>query len=410
MKTWFMCTVSAVFGGVIAIYLTDGSSLPFLTEPAAVAQTVQLPDRPTQPLTIPGGKQFQDPILSDQPVRNAPVRNAAIGRRAFSPAEQTSISVYDKVNQGVVNISTVSRAETFFFAAVPQEGSGSGWVLDKKGHIVTNYHVIADSDEIEVTLSDGGESLEAIIVGADPQNDIAVIRISAPAESLFPISLGQSSDLQVGQHIFAIGNPFGLERTMTAGIVSSLNRTLRSKTRRLMKGIIQIDAALNQGNSGGPLLDTQGNLIGMNTAIASAVGENTGVGFAVPVNTIRRVVPQLLQFGRVQRASLGVDMFFRTRNGLGIARVVPNGPAMRAGLKGIAIETEEYRRGNAIIQRRRLNRDAADLILAIDNQPIDDTDSVQEILDNRKPGQSVELTILRDGQPQKATIILGEEE
>ena len=140
------------------------------------------------------------------------------------------------------------------------------------------------------------------------------------------------------------------------------------------------------------------------------MGENTGVGFAVPVNTIRRVVPQLLQFGRVQRASLGVDMFFRTRNGLGIARVVPNGPAMRAGLKGIAIETEEYRRGNAIIQRRRLNRDAADLLLEIDGQPIDDTDSVQEVLDKHKPGQSVELTVLRDGRTSKVTIVLGEEE
>lgn len=416
MKLWFMCTVSAVFGGVIAICLTDATSPFFLAEQTAAAQTIQLPDRSAQTLQEPNFRQ-PSPVLQppqsalpqDVPIVNAAV-NAAMGPRKFSPEEQTSISVYEKVNQGVVNISTVSRAETFFFAAVPQEGSGSGWVLDKQGHIVTNYHVIADSDEIEVTLSDGGESHSATIVGADPQNDIAVIRIAAAANMLFPIKLGQSSDLRVGQHIFAIGNPFGLERTMTAGIVSSLNRTLRSKTRRLMKGIIQIDAALNQGNSGGPLLDTAGDLIGMNTAIASSVGENTGVGFAVPVNTIRRVVPQLLQFGRVQRASLGVDMFFRTRDGLGIARVVPNGPAMRAGLKGIAIETEEYRRGNAIIQRRRLNRDAADLILAIDGKAIDDTDSVQEVLDNRKPGQSVELTILRDGRTSKVTIVLGEEE
>lgn len=412
MKLWFMCTVSAVFGGVIAIHLTDGSS-SFPVEQTATAQTIQLPGSSVQ--QSPAEQGFRRPTPSLQaPLdilgrQNVPDADAN-GARRFSQEERISISVYEKGNQGVVNISTVSRAETFFFAAVPQEGSGSGWVLDKQGHIVTNYHVIADSDEIEVTLSDGAESHSATIVGADPQNDIAVIRIAAPANTLFPLKLGQSSDLRVGQHIFAIGNPFGLERTMTAGIVSSLNRTLRSKTRRLMKGIIQIDAALNQGNSGGPLLDTAGELIGMNTAIASSVGENTGVGFAVPVNTIRRVVPQLLQFGRVQRASLGVDMFFRTRNGLGIARVVPNGPAMRAGLNGIAIETEEYRRGNAIIQRRRLNRDAADLLLEIDGQPIDDTDSVQEVLDKHKPGQSVELTVLRDGRTSKVTIVLGEEE
>ena len=394
MKMWFMCMSSAVLGGIVAIFLTDPSSFPTISEPVMAAA-------PTA-----GSTEFAQQLQFEQ--RLAPANVVAQGNRTFTREEQSSISVYENVNQSVVNINTVSRTETFFFAVVPQEGSGSGWVLDKQGHIVTNYHVIADSDEIEVTLSDGA-SHKAIVVGADPQNDIAVLKIRADAQVLKPVTLGRSSDLKVGQHVYAIGNPFGLERTMTAGIVSSLDRPLRSKSRRLMKGIIQIDAALNQGNSGGPLLDSQGALIGMNTAIASSVGENAGIGFAIPVNTISRVVPQLLRFGRVQRASLGIDMFFRSPGGLGIARVVPNGPAEQAGLKGIAIEREEYRRGNAIISRRRLNRDAADKILAIDDKVIADTDSVQQVLDEHKPGESVTVTILRNGKVQRVQIVLDEE-
>ena len=213
----------------------------------------------------------------------------------------------------------------------------------------------------------------------------------------------------VGQKAFAIGNPFGLERTMTVGIVSSLNRTLRSKNRRLMKQIIQLDAALNQGNSGGPLLDNSGALVGMNTAIASLTGENTGVGFAVPVNTIGRVVPQLIQFGRVQRASLGVDMFWKTPRGLRIARVVPGGAADQAGLQGISVEREVLRRAGQLLRVERYNRDTADRIISISGTEIKDTDDVQDALDRFKPGQAVDVMIERDGDVSNVQVILGQE-
>ena len=220
MKMWFMCMSSAVLGGIVAIFLTDPSSFPSVAdsvvaaEPATeYAQRVQFEQR-LDPLPFNGQGGQENARAVGQAV--------ALGNRTFTPEERSSIAVYENVNQSVVNINTVSRTETFFFAVVPQEGSGSGWVLDKQGHIVTNYHVIAESDEIEVTLSDGA-SHKAIVVGADPQNDIAVIKIKADPKVLNPVKLGRSSDLKVGQHVYAIGNPFGLERTMTAGIVSSLS-------------------------------------------------------------------------------------------------------------------------------------------------------------------------------------------
>jgi S1-C subfamily serine protease len=279
-------------------------------------------------------------------------------------------------------------------------------VLDAEGHIVTNHHVIAGSDVVTVTLFEG-DPLPARVVGSDPQNDIAVLKIEAPADLLVPVSMGDSRTLKVGQRIYAIGNPFGLERTMTLGIVSSLGRTLRSKTGRLMKGIIQVDAALNQGNSGGPLLDSDGAVVGMNTAIASVSGGNTGVGFAVPVNTIRRVVPQLLQFGEVRRGSLGIDLFWNAENGLGIARVDSGGPAAQAGLRGLSIERKVVRVEGRLYETRGIDRSSADRILAIEGQRISNTDDLQDVLDQFKPGTRVNVTILRESQTLDVPITLG---
>ncbi len=200
---------------------------------------------------------------------------------AQSPEEVINVNVYEACNRGVVNISTKLIRATSFFTEAVAEGSGSGSVIDKAGHITTNYHVIEGARDINVTLYTG-DSYPAILVGQDPDNDVAVLRIAAPEESLYPIPFGDSSHLKVGMHIIAIGNPFGLERTMSTGIISSLNRRITSKTRRSMKSIIQIDAALNQGNSGGPLLNSRGELIGMNTAIATSTGDNAGIGFAIP--------------------------------------------------------------------------------------------------------------------------------
>lgn len=328
----------------------------------------------------------------------------------FSPEELRAIGVYDFANRSVVNISTrsVPRDITALFDNVV-EGAGSGAVLDQSGHILTNHHVIANFEEIRVTLFNG-QSFEAKVVGADPANDIAVLKIEAPAELLLPIVLGESTRLRVGQKVYAIGNPFGLERTMTEGIISSLNRTLPvSGTERTMKSIIQVDAALNRGNSGGPLLNSRGEVIGMNTAIASAVGENSGVGFAIPANTIRRVVPQLIEQGRVVRATLGIERTWTAPDGLAIAVLVTGGPAEKAGLRGIRVVISERRQGPFIYRSRGLDFDYADRILAVDGTRVTNFDELLTVIESKRPGDVVELTILREGQTGTVTIELGEE-
>ncbi len=395
MKTILISSIlSAFLGALFAVVLVQGTPSIHAFQPLQ-SSTLQQPG-------------YQQPAINLPALGYNNGAQAVPVNRVLSGEEQTNISVYENVNRSVVNINTkVNRPDFWFLTAEPEdEGSGSGWVLDKQGHIVTNYHVIAGSDFISVTLFEG-DPLPAKVVGADPSNDVALLKIAALPELLFPAQLGDSSTLQVGQKILAIGNPFGLERTMTVGIVSSLGRSLRSKSGRLMKNIIQLDAALNQGNSGGPLLDGGGNVVGMNTAIASLTGENTGVGFAIPINTIRRVVPQLKEFGQVQRASLGIDLFWKSSRGIGVARVIPNGPADKAGLQGIKIETQIIRRGGYAYRRQIPIKESADQIIAINGIPIDSTDDLQESLDQFKPNQTVTVTILRQNQTLNVPLTLG---
>ncbi|MCA9270764.1 MAG: trypsin-like peptidase domain-containing protein, partial [Planctomycetales bacterium] len=273
----------------------------------------------------------------------------------MTPEERTNIFVYEKVNRSVVNITTVTVRADIFFREVPSEGSGSGSVIDKAGHILTNDHVIDEARTIMVTLHDGN-SYEAKLVGKDAVNDIAVLKIEAPPEALFPVEFGDSARLRVGQKIYAIGNPFGLERTMTTGIISSLNRSLPSRTGRIMKQIIQLDAALNRGNSGGPLLNSRGQLIGMNTAIASRTGENTGVGFAIGSNAVGRVVPQLIRNGRVIRPDIGITRVMETENGLLVATLAEKGPAEEAGVRGFTLLRETQRRGPFVYDQTKIDR------------------------------------------------------
>ncbi|WP_231756621.1 S1C family serine protease [Lignipirellula cremea] len=326
----------------------------------------------------------------------------------FTPEELVNIRVYETTNRGVVNITTKGAPiETFFGVTEPAEGAGSGSVIDTAGHILTNYHVIAGASQISVTLFDGN-NYDAALVGQDPHNDTAVLLIKAPPEVLKPLRFGDSSRLRVGQKIYAIGNPFGLERTMTVGIISSLNRSLPSTGGRTMKSIIQIDAALNRGNSGGPLINSRGELVGMNTAIASRVGENSGVGFAIPVNTIGRVVPQLLANGRVVRAYTGISQVYQTDQGLVVAVLAPEGPAEKAGLRGFRLVKTQKRRGPFLFEERTIDRNWADRIIGADGRAVTEADDLMAMIDNKRPGQIITLRVVREGRELDVPIQLGE--
>ncbi len=353
----------------------------------------------------------QTPVNTSRRTPPANETESILDTDGFSAEEKVNISVYETVNRGVVNITTrMARQDSFFFfESQAPEGAGSGSVLDKKGHILTNFHVIEDAKSARVTLFNN-ESFPAQPVGADPDNDIAVLKIDAPPEMLFPIELGDSSGLRVGQKIFAIGNPFGLERTMTVGIVSSLNRQIPSRNRREMKSIIQIDAALNSGNSGGPLLDSRSQLVGMNTAILSpsGAGENTGVGFAIPEATIRRVMPQLIEHGRVIRPDIGIARLYRSEEGLVIATLVPGGPAERAGLKGFRRVRQRRRIGGFVFDETRWDYRSADLIVDVDGESVETADDLLTIIERKKPGEKVVVTVLRSGKRLEISVELGD--
>ncbi len=324
----------------------------------------------------------------------------------FSPEEKVNIRVYESVNRSVVHITTMSaRLDSFLLYESPTEGAGSGSVIDQEGHVLTNYHVVAGAREIRVRLFDGQE-YAAGLVGKDPLNDIAVIKIDAPQESLLPIRLGDSSNLRIGQKIHAIGNPFGLERTYTVGIISSLNRTLPASDHRTLKSIIQVDAALNQGNSGGPLLNSRGELVGMNMAIASRVGENSGVGFAIPVNTIKRVVPQLIESGKVIRADIGITRVYQTDKGLLIATLARGGPAEKAGLRGFRLVRTQQRRGPFVYEETRVDQSYADLIVGVNGKKTETVDDFLTEIEIRRPGEKVRLRVIREGKAIEMEVML----
>lgn len=333
----------------------------------------------------------------------------APGARSFTPEEQTNIAVYEAGNRSVVNINTKATvAGGFFLLEVPSEGAGSGIVLDGQGHILTNFHVVEGAREIQVMLHDGSGH-EARVVGVDPATDVAVLRIATPEKSLEPAVFGTSHDLKVGQRVFAIGNPFGLERTLTTGIISSLNRSLPTKTGRTIKSIIQTDAAINPGNSGGPLLDSRGWLIGMTTAIASRTGQSSGVGFAIPVSTLRRIVPQLIARGRVVRPDAGVARVYQSEAGLLVAAVAPDGPAERAGIRGFRVIRERRRQGPFMVDLERVDRTGADLIVAVDGQAVKTADDFLSAVESRNPGDKVLIRVRREGHELDIPLVLAAE-
>ena len=322
-------------------------------------------------------------------------------RGALAADEQANIDLFRRTSPSVVHITALGVQRDLFSANVQQvpRGTGTGFVWDGSGHIVTNFHVIQGANGARVTLADQS-SFDAKLVGAFPDRDLAVLAIEAPKDKLPPIALGSSRDLLVGQRVYAIGNPFGLDQTLTTGIVSALNREIESFNNRTIRGVIQTDAAINPGNSGGPLLDSAGRLIGVNTQIASPSGASAGIGFAIPVDEVNRIVPRLIRDGRFVRPALGISAgqanLQRALNlpkGVVVVQVAGNSTAARAGL-------QPFRRG----QRGEVV--GGDVITAINDEAVADMDDLLAHLERRNVGETVALTVWRGGQTRKLNIVL----
>ena len=323
-------------------------------------------------------------------------------RGALAEDEQNNISVFKSVSPSVVNITTLAAQRGFFSSDVLQvpRGTGSGFMWDDRGHVVTNFHVIQGASGAQVTLWDQS-SWRAALVGAFPDRDLAVLRIDAPREKLQPIIIGVSKDLIVGQKVYAIGNPFGLDQSLTTGIVSALNREIESVTQRTIRNVIQTDAAINPGNSGGPLLDSAGRLIGVNTAIFSPSGASAGVGFAIPVDEVNRIVPKLIRDGKFIRPALGIQaappqlqQTLKLPEGVAIAGVLKDSPAQKLGLQPFTRAQD----GNVVL---------GDIIVGFDGKPVASLDDLLGLLEQHQPGDTVPITILRGGQKLEQQITLG---
>jgi S1-C subfamily serine protease len=352
------------------------------------------------PLTILGvGAALAAWVLGPSQQSAAP---RAVAPRGPLPAdEKATVELFQRLSPSVVHITTQALRRDLFSLDLMQvpAGSGSGFVWDERGHVVTNYHVIQNADSAQVVLADGS-SYDARSVGVAPEKDLAVLKIDAPRAPLKPIPVGSSHDLLVGQKVLAIGNPFGLDQSLTTGIVSALGREIESPARIAIRGVIQTDAAINPGNSGGPLLDSAGRLVGVTTAIYSPSGASAGIGFAIPVDTVNRVVPQLIAHGRMMRPVLGVQtaadrVAERLKlEGVLVVKVSPGSGAEKAGLRS----TEVGRRGT--IER------LGDVIVAIDGKPIKSQDDLLLTLENYKPGDTVNVTLRREGKTIKADVRL----
>jgi len=330
----------------------------------------------------------------------------AASNESLDPEEQNNINVYRRNIQSVVNITSRAMAFDFFYGLVPQEGQGSGFIIDKQGHILTNYHVIADARQVQVTLHNR-KQYRATIVGTDRSHDLAIIQIKGA--DLTPMTLGDSRNLQVGQKVYAIGNPFGLSGTLTRGIVSSI-RSVQEPDGMTIDEAIQTDAAINPGNSGGPLLNWHGEVIGINTMIASNVGQSAGIGFAIPINTAKAVLNDLVTLGTVRRPVLGVrtlpigpeladQMGLAADYGLLIVQVVQGSAADRAGLRG---GTEKAFLGNTPIML------GGDLIVAIDGRDVQDQQDLAQVMNSHRAGDTVRVTFYRGKKKMEVNVVLGE--
>jgi S1-C subfamily serine protease len=364
---------------------------------------------------------FEHRLLPDRPTligsggNHAPLElTEAHAAPAYDAEEQNNIAIYKKVSPSVVNITSTALVFDFFYGTVPQQGQGSGFILDKSGHILTNYHVVAGANRgIEVQLNDK-RKFAATVIGKDRLHDLALLQITGPNQqpvpNLQPVTLADSSDLNVGQKVYAIGNPFGLAGTMTRGIISAI-RPIRNQDNAPIEDAIQTDAAINPGNSGGPLLNSSGEVIGINTMIASnGADQSSGIGFAIPINTAKAVLADLIRYGQVKRPSLGIVSFaidpdLASQMGLGadsgvlIERVVPGGAADHAGLHG---GTEQAYLGNTPIMI------GGDLIVAIDGHEVTGPQDISAIMDKHQAGDTISITVLRARRRMTVNLTLGE--
>ncbi len=360
-----------------------GRSLPRaanLAEPPAAGQ--------------PGIALAQNPA---PPPANA--RPRPVVRPELAEEERATISLFERASPSVVYITSLALRQDVFRLNVQEipAGSGSGFLWDNRGHVVTNFHVIQGASAAQVTLSDQS-TWDAELVGVAPEKDLAVLRITAPANRLRPLPLGSSDELRVGQAVFAIGNPFGLDQTLTTGVVSALGREIQSVSGAPIRDVVQTDAAINPGNSGGPLLDSAGRLIGVNTAIYSPSGAYAGIGFAIPSHSVQWVVPQLISYGQVQRPFLGVELAPEEWNrrfdveGAVVVSVEEGSAADRAGLRGL--------------QRQGRRWELGDVILSIDGQAVRSSGDLLLALEEKRAGDRVRVSLLRGGRRQEITVAL----
>lgn len=336
---------------------------------------------------------LQDP---DRPVNPRPI----VERGELADIEERRIALFDAASPSVVHIRTTARVTPLFSRTVQEypQGEGSGFLWDEEGTVITNYHVLVNAHRAQVTLANG-QSYWANLVGVDPDHDLAALRIEVEDVDLEPIQLGTSEDLRVGQDVYAIGNPFGFDQTLTTGVISGLGRVIQSQSARKIFGVIQTDAAINPGNSGGPLLDSAGRLIGVNTAIYSPSGAYAGIGFAVPVDTVNRVVPQLIAYGRTARAGLGVTL-------------IPDSNARRLGLDGVAINEVPESSAAAAAGLRGIWTDSAgnyqlgDVVIAIGGKRVHSAADLQDALVDHVAGDWVTVWVERDGETLEKEIEL----